>query len=167
MNLFQYTHAFSRKIADKDQKQVTVPDSPNGFERPKIHKAAKHRNYDFKYTENPFGFQVIRSSDNQVIFDTTEYPIVFEDQYLELTTSVPDNANLYGFGETTRLDFKLNSEKVHTSNFSFLFATGEYSRQRKISLNIRILPLFTPAMLLIRKLSSMGWYIFFTWRIDI
>lgn len=80
--------------------------------RPKIHSAAKDRNYEFKYTKNPFGFQVIRNSDQQVVFDTTQYPLVFEDQYLELTTAVPNNTNIYGFGETTLLEFRRNNIKV-------------------------------------------------------
>ena len=102
-----------KQIADKDQKQVPVPDSSLGLERPKLRKPAKKRNYDFKYTNDPFGFQVIRKSDNAVIFDTTNYPLVFEDQYLEITTAVPDDANIYGFGETTLPNFRRNNVKVY------------------------------------------------------
>lgn len=68
--------------------------------RPKIKHAAKNTNYEFKYTSRPFGFQVIRKSDKEVIFDTTNYPLVFEDQYLEVSTAVPDDTNIYGIGET-------------------------------------------------------------------
>ncbi|KAI9495162.1 alpha glucosidase [Zychaea mexicana] len=106
------------KISDKDQKQVPVPDSPLGIERPRLRKSAKKRNYEFKYTEDPFGFQVIRKSDKAVIFDTTDYPLVFEDQYLEITTAVPDDANIYGFGETTIPHFRRDNVKNVTTIFA-------------------------------------------------
>ncbi|KAI8142898.1 alpha glucosidase [Fennellomyces sp. T-0311] len=106
------------KIGDKDQKQVIVPDSPLGLERPKLRKPAKKLNYEFKYAENPFGFQVIRKSDKAVIFDTTDYPLVFEDQYLEITTAVPDDANIYGFGETTLPNFRRDNVKNVTTIYA-------------------------------------------------
>ncbi|KAL1935041.1 hypothetical protein VTP01DRAFT_4181 [Rhizomucor pusillus] len=105
------------KIADKNGKQFLVPDSAFGLERPKIHSRPHHVNYDFKYTSNPFGFKVIRKSDKQVIFDTTDYPLVFEDQYLELSTALPKNTNLYGVGEVTA-PFRRNN--VH--NITTIFA---------------------------------------------
>lgn len=85
---------------------MPVPDSPLGIQRPKVDTAALERNYDFTYTENPFGFQVIRASDQVVLFDTRHLPLVFEDQYLEISTSISENANIYGFGETPLTHFK-------------------------------------------------------------
>ncbi|KAI7854312.1 alpha glucosidase [Circinella umbellata] len=115
---FEESDRIRIKIADKNQKQVPVPDSPLGLERPKLRKAAKKRNYDFKYTSDPFGFQVIRKSDKAIIFDTTDYPLVFEDQYLEITTAVPSDANIYGFGETTLPNFRRDSIKNVTTIFA-------------------------------------------------
>jgi alpha-glucosidase len=102
------------KIADTAGKQYLVPNSPLGFERPKISHAASHLNYDFHYTEKPFSFKVVRKSDKEVLFDTTGQPLVFEDQYLELTTKVPDNANIYGFGELTGAYRRNNNANVTT-----------------------------------------------------
>lgn len=81
---------------------MPVPDSPQGLQRPKLDTAASalERNYDFTYTDNPFGFQVIRASDQAVLFDTRHLPLVFEDQYLEISTSISEDTNIYGFGET-------------------------------------------------------------------
>ncbi|KAJ1724546.1 hypothetical protein LPJ53_001192 [Coemansia erecta] len=45
-----------------------------------------------------FGFEVHRGND--VIFDTTGHPLIFEDQYIEVTSNLPANANIYGIGET-------------------------------------------------------------------
>lgn len=57
-------------------------------------------NYEFKYTNNPhFGFQIIRRSDNAILFDTTNLPLIFEDQYLEISSRLPET-NIYGIGET-------------------------------------------------------------------
>ncbi|KAI7901599.1 alpha glucosidase [Cokeromyces recurvatus] len=90
------------KISDAQNKQPVVPNSPLGLIRPNITSYAfENRNYDFEYTAKPFGFRVIRNSDKTIVFDTTNMPLVFEDQYLELSTSIPKDANIYGFGEVT------------------------------------------------------------------
>ncbi|KAI9496829.1 alpha glucosidase [Zychaea mexicana] len=105
-------------ISDKGQNQIPVPDSPLGLPRPKLNTPFENPNYRFKYTREPFTFQVIRTSDNAVVFDTTDYPLVFEDQYLELTTKVPKDANLYGFGETPLPSFRRNNQLNATTVFA-------------------------------------------------
>ncbi|KAF1796811.1 glycoside hydrolase family 31 protein [Mucor lusitanicus] len=94
------------KIYDTEQKQVQVPDSPLGLARPPAQSNGGNRrkkttgNYKFTYTNDPqFGFQVSRQSDNAILFDTSRLPLIFEDQYLEISTHLPDT-NIYGFGET-------------------------------------------------------------------
>ncbi|KAI8146374.1 alpha glucosidase [Fennellomyces sp. T-0311] len=106
------------KISDKNQNQVPVPDSPLGLKRPDIESRFENPNYEFKYTNEPFGFQVVRTSDHVIIFDTTELPFVFQDQYLELTTKVPDDANIYGFGETPLPKFRRNNKMNVTTVFA-------------------------------------------------
>ncbi|KAI9249248.1 alpha glucosidase [Phascolomyces articulosus] len=106
------------KISDKDQKQVPVPDSPLGLTRPKPDGPHDNPNYRFSYSNEPFSFQVIRVSDDVVLFDTTDYPLVFEDQYLELTTKVPEDANIYGFGETPLQSFRRNNKRNITTVFA-------------------------------------------------
>ncbi|KAI8142903.1 alpha glucosidase [Fennellomyces sp. T-0311] len=111
---FETAERLHVKIYDKDEKQYLVPNDRTGLERPKTKRPAKKTNYEFKYTSRPFGFQVIRKADKEVIFDTTDYPLVFEDQYLELTTAVPDDANIYGVGETTAPFKRDNIQNVTT-----------------------------------------------------
>jgi alpha-glucosidase len=109
------------KISDKAKKQALVPDSPLGLERPKLSSyATNDANYDFQYTARPFSFKVIRKSDKTAIFDTTNMPLVFEDQYLELSTAVPTNANIYGFGEVTA-PFK----RSHVSTFALFLLNSQ------------------------------------------
>ncbi|KAI9319951.1 alpha glucosidase [Dichotomocladium elegans] len=106
------------KIADKHQNQVPVPDSRLGMPRPILTHQPKQRNYRIYYTEDTFGFKVVREKDDAVIFDTTSYPLVFEDQYLEISTSVPASTNLYGFGETTLPTFRRDTVKNVTAIYA-------------------------------------------------
>ncbi|KAI9262405.1 alpha glucosidase [Phascolomyces articulosus] len=108
------------KIVDKDHQQPIVPDSPMGVPRPSV-LPVYTRNYEFQYTSTPsFGFQVVRKLDDHILFDTTDTSLVFEDQYLELTTHVPEEANIYGFGETTA-PFR------RTHNTTAMFTTGPHT----------------------------------------
>ncbi|KAI8069486.1 alpha glucosidase [Gongronella butleri] len=112
-------------ITDTPKTQYLVPDTVLGFERPTVHRRAQHPNYDFKYTQNPFGFQVIRKSDNEIVFDTVKQPFVFEDQYIELTSALPHNANVYGLGETTE-PFRKDTNKNVTTIFTADEGTSLY-----------------------------------------
>ncbi|KAH7104644.1 glycoside hydrolase family 31 protein [Auriculariales sp. MPI-PUGE-AT-0066] len=77
-----------------------VPNSV--FSRPKSKNLSTGRSQlEFKYQTTPFSFQVIRKSDKEVLFDTTNQPLVFEEQYLRIATTLPADANLYGLGEHT------------------------------------------------------------------
>jgi alpha-glucosidase len=55
----------------------------------------------FNYVEEPFSFTVTRRSNGEVIFDSSAATLIFEDQYVRLRTSLPENPNLYGTGEHT------------------------------------------------------------------
>ena len=78
---------------------------------------------DFQYNESPFEFWVTRKQDGQVLFDTRAkniptyddaveiqdepsdwtvmpaHPLIFEDQYLQISNAVQVGANIYGLGE--------------------------------------------------------------------
>ncbi|KAL6547791.1 NAD(P)H-dependent D-xylose reductase (XR) [Orobanche hederae] len=65
----------------------------------------------FSYTADPFSFSVKRRSNSEILFNSlpsessssSPYnPLVFKDQYLEISTSLPTDASLYGLGENTQ-----------------------------------------------------------------
>jgi hypothetical protein len=51
---------------------------------------------------------VTRKSNEEVLFDSSAASLIFQDQYLRLRTSLPENPNLYGLGEHTD-NFRLNT----------------------------------------------------------
>ncbi|MCO5574033.1 hypothetical protein L7F22_027811 [Adiantum nelumboides] len=76
--------------------------------------------FQFFYTESPFGFSITRTSTKEVLFNSTSPSsnsdsLVFKDQYLEISTSLPVASSLYGFGESTRpAGFKLVPGNIYT-----------------------------------------------------
>lgn len=60
---------------------------------------AKNPVLKFEYTSRPFSFKVLRSGNHEILFDTTGTKLVFEDLYLELTSALPIDHNVYGLGE--------------------------------------------------------------------
>ena len=88
------------KIEDPEGTRYQVPESV--FPRPRNIKAPSYDpDIEFKYTEFPFTFSIIRKATGEVLFDTSGYPVIFEPQYLRVKTSLPFNANIYGLGEHT------------------------------------------------------------------
>lgn len=49
--------------------------------------------------EPSFGFKVIRKATGSIVFDTEGTVLVFENQFIELVSALPENYNLYGLGE--------------------------------------------------------------------
>ena len=60
-----------------------------------------------------FQFRVARASSGEVLFDTFGNHIVFEDQFLELVTSMVPNYNIYGLAENLR-SFRLGNDYTQT-----------------------------------------------------
>lgn len=74
------------------------------------------------HTSQPFGFAVTRVATGDVLFNSTPpeggatfNPLVFKDQYIEISTQLPSTAALFGLGESSRPDgLKLKKGKVYT-----------------------------------------------------
>ncbi|KAG6757771.1 hypothetical protein POTOM_038096 [Populus tomentosa] len=62
----------------------------------------------FNYIADPFSFSVKRKSSGQTLFNSSSDGsssfgvMVFKDQYLEISTQLPNDASLYGLGENTQ-----------------------------------------------------------------
>lgn len=55
----------------------------------------------FVWSNEPtFSFSIYRKSTGDVIFSTAGSKIIFEDQFVEISSPLPDNYNLYGLGES-------------------------------------------------------------------
>lgn len=54
----------------------------------------------FSWSNDPtFSFTVVRKSTGDVIFDTSGSVLVYEDQFIEFVSQLPEKYNLYGMGE--------------------------------------------------------------------
>eukprot|EP00112_Aurelia_sp_Birch-Aquarium-sp1_P009032 Seg2012.11_Seg2012.9 transcript_id=Seg2012.11_Seg2012.9/GoldUCD/mRNA.D3Y31 product="Maltase-glucoamylase intestinal" protein_id=Seg2012.11_Seg2012.9/GoldUCD/D3Y31 len=60
--------------------------------------------YKWEYKENPFGIIVKRKKTNAVLLDTTVAPLIFADQFLQISTRLPSKY-IYGFGEHEHPDY--------------------------------------------------------------
>ncbi|KAI9702171.1 MAG: hypothetical protein M1820_006253 [Bogoriella megaspora] len=59
--------------------------------------------FQFNWSNDPtFSFNVIRKSTGDVLFDTSGSVLVFENQFVEFVSNLPENYNLYGIGERIR-----------------------------------------------------------------
>ncbi|KAL7603336.1 hypothetical protein Lser_V15G19731 [Lactuca serriola] len=59
-------------------------------------------------TTTQFEFTITRRSTGDILFDTSDTILIFKDQYLELTSSLPANrSSIYGIGENIKNSFKL------------------------------------------------------------
>ncbi|KAG6184918.1 hypothetical protein E4U27_000767 [Claviceps purpurea] len=99
------------KIYDAAEQLYQVPEYV--FPRPKAAQDGVDKaelKFDFK--EQPFSFQVSRTTTGEVLFDSSAAGLIFEDQYLRLRTSLPQDTNLYGLGEHS------DSFRLKTRNYT-------------------------------------------------
>uniref|UniRef100_A0A8C9TEK1 Maltase n=1 Tax=Scleropages formosus TaxID=113540 RepID=A0A8C9TEK1_SCLFO len=90
------------KITDAERSRFEVPhehvtspaDPPGGA-----------LNYELELLHIPFGLRVFRASSKKLLFDTTVGPLVFADQYLQLSAKLPSH-NIYGLGEHVHQNFR-------------------------------------------------------------
>ncbi|KZT00896.1 glycoside hydrolase family 31 protein [Laetiporus sulphureus 93-53] len=110
-------------IFDTAQSQFTIPDSVISLESSSSGGSKNSSDLVFNYDSSPFAFWITRRSDPDAepLFDTRAsslpptpmapviasdsstalegFPLVFEEQYLQITSALPYDANIYGLGE--------------------------------------------------------------------
>ncbi|KAJ4469268.1 glycoside hydrolase family 31 protein [Lentinula aciculospora] len=108
---------------NSENKQFTIPESVISRPPPPTDSFTQSSDLVFNYESSPFSFWITRRShlDDIPLFDTRisslpttpltpvitddnttalgGFPLVFEDQYLQLTSSLPLDTNIYGLGE--------------------------------------------------------------------
>ncbi|KAF9731133.1 hypothetical protein PMIN06_008583 [Paraphaeosphaeria minitans] len=76
--------------------------------RPKADSTAGDIDLIFDWDDEPsFWFSVTRHSTGDVIFSSKNTKLVYEDQFIEFVSHLPEDYNLYGLGERIH-DFRLN-----------------------------------------------------------
>ena len=69
---------------------------------------------DFVWGNDPsFWFSVVRKSNSEVLFSTQGNKLIFEDQFVEFKSPLPQDYNLYGLAETIR-PFRLSNNFTKT-----------------------------------------------------
>ncbi|XP_078521078.1 lysosomal alpha-glucosidase-like [Lissotriton helveticus] len=81
------------KLTDASKPRYEVP-----IEVPPVTKKASNPIYVVDFSDNPFGVMVWRKGSQHVLLNTTVAPLMFADQFLQISTSLP-SLFLYGVGE--------------------------------------------------------------------
>ncbi|KAK0561739.1 hypothetical protein OC844_003052 [Tilletia horrida] len=102
------------KIADADNIAPVIPEALLKYpETAPADVDESEAALRFEYVAEPFSFAVVRKSNNETLFNTTGTgPLVFEDQYVRVASSLPQDANMYGLGEHN------DGLRLPTSNYS-------------------------------------------------
>ncbi|KAL2864532.1 Alpha/beta-glucosidase agdC [Aspergillus lucknowensis] len=88
-------------VYDADEEVYQVPESV--FPRPSVdHRPCRNEGspeIEFSFEEYPFSFAVTRVGNGETLFNSSGSNLIFESQYVNLRTSLPQDPNLYGIGE--------------------------------------------------------------------
>ncbi|KAM9101481.1 lysosomal alpha-glucosidase [Sarcophilus harrisii] len=84
------------KLTDPHHSRYEVP-----LEVPPTMKKAENPLYSLDFSRDPFGILVKRRGSGVVLLNTTVAPLIFADQFLQISTLLP-SAFLYGLGEHRR-----------------------------------------------------------------
>ena len=111
-----HVRIFPKYLVSSNQSLYILSDSLTPEAKPESGCTQNNSDLRFAWSNSPsFQFQVVRRSTGDVLFSTYGTRIVFEDQFLELSTLLPPNANVYGLGGTLR-GFRILSDN-YTQTF--------------------------------------------------
>ncbi|ELW64814.1 Sucrase-isomaltase, intestinal [Tupaia chinensis] len=98
----QTPNRFRFKITNPSNRRYEVP---HQFVQEFTGPASTDTLYNVQVTERPFGIKVIRRSNNRVLFDTSVGPLVYSNQYLQISAKL-SNEYIYGIGEHIHKRFR-------------------------------------------------------------
>ncbi|KAF3930608.1 Alpha-glucosidase [Dactylella cylindrospora] len=111
LEIVPFTSKIARiKITDADKKRWEIPQElvPIGEDLPDAEKFPSDANFviDLSNKSGASGFAIVRKSDGVPVFDCRGLPFSFCDQYLEISTKLPEGelgeeTFVYGLGEVT------------------------------------------------------------------
>ncbi|KAI6059689.1 Maltase-glucoamylase, intestinal-like isoform X1 [Aix galericulata] len=99
---YQTQNRFHFKITDPKNNRFEVP---HEHVVPFTGSAASDLKYRVDVEDNPFSIRVTRVSNGKVLFNTSIGPLVYADQFLQLSTKLP-SGNIYGVGEHVHKQFQ-------------------------------------------------------------
>uniref|UniRef100_A0A452UGQ7 Maltase-glucoamylase n=1 Tax=Ursus maritimus TaxID=29073 RepID=A0A452UGQ7_URSMA len=99
---YQTSNRFHFKLTDQSKDRYEVP---HEHVQPFGGDAASPLTYDVTVSKQPFSIRVIRRSNNRVLLDSGIGPLLFADQFLQLSTRLP-SANVYGLGEHVHQQYR-------------------------------------------------------------
>uniref|UniRef100_A0A8B9EKM4 alpha-glucosidase n=1 Tax=Anser cygnoides TaxID=8845 RepID=A0A8B9EKM4_ANSCY len=99
---YQTQNRFRFKITDPQNKRFEVPHEHVGTFSG---SAASNLKYKVDVQDNPFSIRVTRVSNGAVLFDTSIGPLVYANQFLQLSIKLP-SSNIYGVGEHVHKQFQ-------------------------------------------------------------
>ncbi|XP_022104698.1 maltase-glucoamylase, intestinal-like [Acanthaster planci] len=110
---FQTEYRLRFKFYDPANKRFEVPlDMPQASGT----KPARMM-YHVAFTSDPFTLKITRKDTGTILWDTSLGPLIFSDQFLQITTTLP-SSNLYGFGENEHPSFRHNIQWTSWGMFS-------------------------------------------------
>ncbi|XP_054548714.1 maltase-glucoamylase isoform X2 [Talpa occidentalis] len=103
---YQTANRFHFKLTDPQKKRYEVP---HEHVKPFQGNAAASTNYEVQVSNQPFSIKVIRKKLGRVLFDSSIGPLLFSDQYLQLSFRLP-SVNVYGLGEHVHQQYRHNMD---------------------------------------------------------
>nr|XP_039250165.1 maltase-glucoamylase, intestinal-like [Styela clava] len=94
---YQTSNRLHFKISDSSEELFEIPSEIFHMANA-ISSNETEALYQVLVTEEPFSLKILRKSTGKIIFDTSVGPLVFENKYLEISTTLSSD-NVFGFGE--------------------------------------------------------------------
>uniref|UniRef100_A0A8C5BYG5 alpha-glucosidase n=1 Tax=Gadus morhua TaxID=8049 RepID=A0A8C5BYG5_GADMO len=115
---FSTSHGYTVMSVENPNPYGNPPNRPSIFDSKKQRYEVPHEHMNIpnnkpsspiretlEITHQPFGLRVRRKESKKVLFDTTMAPLVFADQYLQLSARLPSH-NIYGLGEHVHKQYR-------------------------------------------------------------
>ena len=98
-----HVRIYPKYLAPSNQSLYFLSDLLTPMGKSETNSSRGGSDLKFAWSNSPsFQFQIIRVSSGDILFDTYGKKLVFEDQFLEISTSLPLDANVYGLAGTLR-----------------------------------------------------------------